>query len=203
MAIECARWNKYNDDIKNNLKIIIVDDGSKVPAHTLSVSYPHNVSIYRIKKDIVWNEKGARNLGAVVADTEWVIFTDFDHFFLEKDIDQILNYIPSTKTAYRFNRRSVDETPKNVHSESFLIERIRAIQAGLFSECYTGLYGAGPYQMFYKRFQEQGNKFEIMSDVVIYQRSNKNNAPRNGDVTGNKKYDANYGILHFEWQKTL
>jgi glycosyltransferase involved in cell wall biosynthesis len=204
MAIEAARWRGYSDFIKNNLKIIVVDDGSKIPAHTLSIEYPANVEIYRVKKDVLWNEKGARNLGAVMAKTDWVIFTDFDHWFEIDDLERLLIATKQGNTAYRFQRYNVDGTlHPRVHSESFLIERTRALQAGGFSECFTGQYGAAPYQIFYDRFQKNGGRFQVMDGIKIYQRSNANNATRAGDITDRRKHDPNYGILHFEWERTL
>lgn len=203
MTVEAARWDSYSDYVKENLKIIVVDDGSKIPAHTLSVKYPDNVEIYRVKNDVLWNEKGARNLGTVVANTEWVIFTDFDHYFQDDSLRKILSFDAVANTAYRFNRFDCTDFPVRMHSESFLIERIRALQAGGFSECFTGQYGAAPYQIFYERFIANGGHFEIMPDVKIHQKSNKQNAPRNGDVTRKEKHNPDYGILHFQWERTL
>jgi hypothetical protein len=201
MEVEAARWRGYNDFIKSNLKIIVVDDGSKIPAHTLPVEYPENVEIYRVAKDVLWNEKGARNLGMVVADTEWVIFTDFDHYFDKISLSAILKFTPCPHVAYRFNRVDIHGEPKSIHSESFLIERCAALQAGGFSECYTGKYGAAPYQIFYDRFIKQGGCFDMMQGAEITYRGLPKTAHRNQDVTRKSKHNPDYGILHFQWER--
>jgi hypothetical protein len=203
MAIEAARWNGYSDFIKNHLKIIVVDDGSKIPAHTLPADYPANVQIYRVTKDVVWNEKGARNLGAVMAKTDWVIFTDFDHYFDKTSLCAIIKKLCIPGIAYRFNRVDVHGNPKSIHSESYLIERIRALQAGGFSECFTGQYGAAPYQIFCERFVNQGGCFNIMDGAEITYRGLPKTAQRNMDMTVKRRHDPNHGILHFQWERTL
>ena len=206
MAQRMDMCSKYSDFVKQSVDIIIVDDASKIPAHTLDIEYPHNVSIYRVEKDVVWNEKGARNLGAVVANTEWVIFTDFDHWFEDEDLANIVNMQKQDNVAYRFERYSVDGTKykKPIHSESFLVQRYRALQIGCFSECYTGQWGSAPYSIFYKCFEEQGGRFVVTQDARLHYRSNKEaNAVRNGNVTDRKAHAPDHGLLHFEWKRML
>ena len=78
---QIARWNLFPTPID----VLIVDDASqKYPAYDIlkDVSLKEGVrlSLYRVKEDIGFNSHGARNLAAKVAETEWLFFTDIDHF---------------------------------------------------------------------------------------------------------------------------
>ena len=75
------RYDKYSDETKAKMEIIIVDDGSKYPL-TLPKSNL-NISLLRIEKDIPWNNSGARNLGACYASTPRLIMIDADWFIPE------------------------------------------------------------------------------------------------------------------------
>ena len=62
----------------DNYKFIIVDDGSpKRPLEKNDI--PNDWSLYRVTKDIGWNNEGCRNLIVHECETEWVCLIDMDH----------------------------------------------------------------------------------------------------------------------------
>src|SRR5690554_4714940 len=89
-----------------NYKIIIVDDCSPEPAKDV-INNSDNVDLYRIETDIPWNRGGARNLGAMLAETEWIIQIDTDHILPPESADRLLNTQINSSKWYRFPRYRV------------------------------------------------------------------------------------------------
>ena len=81
----------------------IIDDGSKEPPQA-------DVPIYRINQDVPWNIPGARNLGAAVCPTEWILFCDMDQTFSKDAIDAIIDTKLERGTFYSFQRHGRPRT---------------------------------------------------------------------------------------------
>ncbi len=88
MARQIAEWENWSDEARAAFQIVIVDDGSPPDEYGLSMlicdhAYPAWIGrflhLYRVDTDIPWNQHGARNLGAHVADTPWLMMIDIDH----------------------------------------------------------------------------------------------------------------------------
>ena len=143
-------WNNYTDFIKENVEIILVDDGSTIPIMKLKdlPEFPKNLKIYRILQDIFWNVKGARNLGAYVATGKWVLFHDFDHWMDNENFEKLIRMKKDEKTIYRFQRKREGEFVKN-HRETHMITRKGFIEdIGGHDEDFVGTYGGG-YKFYY------------------------------------------------------
>ena len=69
-----------------NCNFILVDDGSPIKPLT-SDDVPNHWSLYRVTKDIGWNNEGCRNLIAHVCETEWLCLTDMDYVIKQSDIN--------------------------------------------------------------------------------------------------------------------
>jgi glycosyltransferase involved in cell wall biosynthesis len=83
-------WSKYSDDAKAVFEIIVVDDGSPEPAADVRrMRDTPELRIFRIDRDIEWNQHGARNLGAHEAQTTWLLMTDIDHVLTAEGADVI------------------------------------------------------------------------------------------------------------------
>lgn len=62
-------WKNYPDALKDQIKAVIVDDGSSKDSalpHVQDVGFP--IELYRINVDIPWNQNGARNLAMTHTD---------------------------------------------------------------------------------------------------------------------------------------
>lgn len=107
----------WYDDTLKAVEIIIVDDGSKNSPALPVVQYFKetkmgssllDMSVYKVTKDIPWNQCGARNLGAAVSKYEWLLMLDVDHIFGAVEMDNILVGTKQTRTKrwFTFNRES-------------------------------------------------------------------------------------------------
>ncbi len=78
------QWNKisqYESRVQDRIEVIIVDDASphSAAAEVMRPAPLPHVSIYRVAKDIRWNQDAARNIGAHEARSRWLLLTDIDH----------------------------------------------------------------------------------------------------------------------------
>jgi hypothetical protein len=170
---QIEEWNLY----PSGLKVICVDDGSPEPAlpiinEFISV-FTFNttcVELYRIEIDRPWNRSGARNLGAHVATTDWIIQVDIDHV-LPADAAKSLvhNFSPDPQRWYRFpriRRGKADETRKkdpipddqeygqiHPHVDSYLVRRDFYFKVGGYNEDFAGAIGGG--NEFLRRLEKQ------------------------------------------------
>lgn len=160
---QLACFSRYDERIK----IVLVDDGS--PEHAMDVirgagynwqTFGGRLEVYRILEDIPWNRGGARNLGATVCTTDWLMHVDIDHILpitcaarmLETDGVRPMRW-------YRFPRYRVgtaDETRKKdlidkdatfgaikPHIDSYLCTKALFWRIGGYDEDYSGCLGGG------------------------------------------------------------
>lgn len=146
LAIHQEGWAKLPAEVKANLHVIVVDDCSpKAPAlkgwRSCGLA---SQRLYRIGVDVRWNWLICRNLGAKVAETEWILLTDIDHVVPVETLRSVMvgHHMPAA--AYRFNRRNApDLTPYHPHPDSYLITREMFWRTGGYDERYSGYYGYG------------------------------------------------------------
>lgn len=154
LAAHYAEWSRFSKYICDRLEVVIVDDGSPTGA-AADVAIPPDVdlriSIYRVDKDIPWNQHGARNLGAHVAQTKWLIMTDMDHMIRGEDMTRLLMALETCKTeqVFTFNRVDApDRVPtvrpdgtRKPHVNSFALWRKTYWKIGGYDEDFCGMYG--------------------------------------------------------------
>ncbi|MGE0366945.1 MAG: glycosyltransferase family A protein [Phycisphaerales bacterium] len=158
LELQYERWAKYSQDIKGAIDVVLVDDGS--PKHRAAdVPRPAGLpplSIYRVKKDIPWNQHGARNLGAKIAQGDWLLLTDMDHAVPEESMVTLLNRTRreakkecSRNAVYTFDRvdyptmqptRRPDGSHKP-HPNTFFLTKSMYWEIGGYDEEYCGIYG--------------------------------------------------------------
>ena len=104
-------WANWSDDVKENVRVVLVDDCSSSPVHTwLTESVLKKLSglrftIYRIKTDLQYNTPGSLNLAFTVAPTEFVLTMDSDCAFDSENIAKFLDATPRTDVVYKFRRQ--------------------------------------------------------------------------------------------------
>ncbi len=104
-----------------------------------------NVSLYRIDVDIPWNNHGARNLGAFVADTEWLLLTDVDHVLSAACAHRLMAEKLNPEYWYAIERdKIVPHETIRIHPAPniFLITKARFWELGGYDEDYCGSYGS-------------------------------------------------------------
>jgi glycosyltransferase involved in cell wall biosynthesis len=175
-------WRQYAPHVLSVLRFIVVDDGSPVPAEFVSIL---GTRLYRIDIDIPWNRAGARNLGATVAETEWLLQMDTDHILppdaAEALVGRLNDY--SKKTWYRFRRfrvgaadetRMKDKIPREQrfgeikpHIDSYLCTREMYWKAGGYNEDFSGCLGGG--SPFLRELEKVGGKpRELPPDTFLH-----------------------------------
>ena len=157
-------WEEYPDEVK----LVLVDDGSPETAESILLEHAspellRRVRLFRVEVDIPWNRGGARNLGATVADTHWIMHIDIDHVLPAECAKALLKSEVSVKRWYRFERFRIgkaDETRRkdfrknglpddadygkiHPHVDSYLCTRRAYWDIGGYDEDYSGCLGGG------------------------------------------------------------
>lgn len=160
-------------DLRGRVEVIVVDDGSPVERAdavlrcmwrrnglTYATAQPR-ISVYRVLEDRAWHQHGARNLGAHVAATRWLLMTDIDHVVPPATLDEVLRRLPlGRREVLTFGRvdapadrawragdwRGMAPTLNDAgelkpHVNSFAIERDHYWKLGGYDERYCGIYG--------------------------------------------------------------
>ena len=110
---------EYPASVKQKLEVLIVDDGS--PTHPAAeVPRPQDLprhSIFRLDRDLRWNQDAARNIGAHEAQSPWLLLTDIDHVVPEETLSHLLGMKKDPSVFYTFSRldsrqvKSANPTP--------------------------------------------------------------------------------------------
>lgn len=169
-------WASYPDDIKEKIEIIVVDDGSKDHS-AKEIDIPAEVgkfSLYRIKKDIPWNQDGARNLGAHVARHDWLFLCDLDHVLPLKALRKLLEkHRQDRYYAFRRVRCPHMRPTLTIYDEEkhglniFAVSRSLYWLCGGYDETYRGLYGPTDI-MFLNKLDALATKKTIKSPLVLF-----------------------------------
>lgn len=205
-------WNKYSEEIRKKIYIILIDDGSKIP-FTISSPFLLNLTIARITKDIGWNIGGAKNLGFHLSNTQWSLHTDIDHFIIPEVMTELINFNPINNTVYYFkrirkrNNGSFEERHK--HENSYMIETKVFQQLGGFDEDMSGYYGFEDALL--SRQIQINNLKKIVLNKPLFEFEKFKTPNCNRDTSRNLKLwheklsDKNYKpgpILRFPWEIT-
>ena len=78
-------------NLPETVEIIIMDDGSDPPIKR-NANVIKNCNIYPTGDTRPWTIGCARNLGAKIADGEYLFFTDIDHILTREAIDAVLDF---------------------------------------------------------------------------------------------------------------
>jgi hypothetical protein len=149
LAFQYEQWAAYPEDLKEQIEIVLVDDGSPEPA--VDVPRPEGLPqlrLYRVLVDKPWNQNGCTNLGAFVASGKWLLITDMDHVVSRQLLTYCLRENHVGK-VYMFDRiDACDMQPMldrrgkpKPHPNSYLITKKFYWEVGGHDEWFTGHYG--------------------------------------------------------------
>lgn len=152
LEVHVRNWSALRADILERLTVILVDDGSPEadrPDAILRAAPPavrDRVRLLRVLVDIPWNQHGARNLGAYVADDGWMIVADIDRVLLQHDLDVLQRVKLSTSRWYkpwgvRMHATLLAADPPKGPYNQFVVHRSTYWKAGGYDEDYCGCYG--------------------------------------------------------------
>lgn len=133
-------WLQYPDDCK----IIIVDDASpNFPAINYLKNFDlPNLELYRVKKNIPWNQNGARNLAMKHCKTDWALMTDMDHLVMCDDASIAMSMRKMSGFYYVPRRVWPDGKEHKKHPNTFLLETEKFWECGGYDEDFCGYYGS-------------------------------------------------------------
>lgn len=134
-----AHWNGLPREIREHLRVIVVDDGSPDPIRP-SASLV-DLRVFRITVDRRWNWLAARNIGAHHAADGWLLLTDMDHVVPAETLDALIHGAHDPSVVYAFTRREHTGAVVGSHSASFFLTRRLFWQIGGYDERGSGYYG--------------------------------------------------------------
>lgn len=138
LETQIERWNVYNQPVN----IILIDDGSqKIPAidvikeHTLKDYI--NFSLYRVTEDIGFNSHGCRNLGARLANTEWLVFLDIDYTLQPSHLHKLKHDPLDFDTWYEMNAKFMGRGDSYMALNQFVITKNMFLEQGGYDESFV------------------------------------------------------------------
>ena len=162
-------WSNNFNNTKHNINFVIIDDHSPKKAIDIvkKTNINCNLQLYYVEDDILWNEMGARNLGASQTTSDIILFLDWDTFIYEKLIFDIFKFFKTntkTKTCGRFYQKMYREgkviEPKDagvgsMSATGFSFLREHWNYFGPFDEDFAGGYGG--YDLFFLNYIKKLN----------------------------------------------
>jgi hypothetical protein len=135
---------RYSKALRDRIEVIVVDDASPItPA--ASVVRPQSLPehrVYRIAKDIPWNQDAARNIGAHEASSPWLLLTDIDHVVPAETLKGLLDLDKDPTVLYTLGRtKFFSDDVREPHPNSYVMTRGMYWAIGGHDEDYAGIYG--------------------------------------------------------------
>jgi hypothetical protein len=99
LELQVENWSRFSGELRDAIRIIVVDDHSKVSPVPILEKCKAPIHCYRVAADWPWNMHEARNIGAKVAskasENFWMFMSDIDilltpemaYTMLTKDLD--------------------------------------------------------------------------------------------------------------------
>lgn len=138
LETQIERWNHF----KTPVNIILIDDGSqKEPAenvlreHTINDNI--NFSLYRVTEDIGFNSHGCRNLGANLAQSNWLLFLDIDYTLQPLHLERLQNETLDLNSWYELNAKFQGRGDTYIALNQFLIPRKLFLDSGGYDESFV------------------------------------------------------------------
>jgi predicted glycosyltransferase involved in capsule biosynthesis len=199
-------WKSLDPAVTRQIEFICVDDFSDSP---LQIQRGHlNLRLFRVTDDIDWNMPGCKNLGALMARADWLLFFDIDALVDERGLASIVGAIDrlNAKTLYNFRRteNGVDVAP---HINTLLMSRDSFFLAGGLDEDFSGHYGYEDVHFHHMWRHHVGN--EVLLTDIAFQQLSARTESLDRDTTRNQAlvhdkiikqgHAGSVGKLRFRW----
>ena len=214
-------YKSYNEKYKNCIKLLIIDDCSKIGIDKLLTKNDINginIDILQVTDDLYCNIAGVRNLAAKQCTTKWMMILDMDTLVSPILAGQIIEIIDKAErdqglwnTIFKFNRK-VPINPRHeknnvIHPAVCLIQIKHYWQAGGCEEDLVGHYGYTD-PSFWHRVSKENINIRVLDDKHVHfnpsaeadiNRDSSHNIKIYEDYTINNKWSNNY--VRFNWKK--
>jgi hypothetical protein len=206
-------WHTFPDDLKANLRAIIVDDGSpERPAveALADLSHPFPIKLFRIEQDVRWNWIGARNVGMKEAREGWHLTSDIDHFVNETLARALIYGEHDPTKVYKFARREHTGEKIKPHSNSYFLTREMYWRIGGHDESFSGFYGSdGDHRRRVERtapvvmLADELIRYEYVGDssTVVYERKTPADAAHRARVLAARQPGWKPKVLSFAYHE--
>ncbi len=187
-------WHGFPDDLKVNLRVIIVDDASpERPAveAIADLAHPFPIKLYRIEEDKRWNWIAARNVAMKETRDGWHLTTDIDHFVNEALARSLVYGEHHEACVYKFARREHTGQRIKPHSNSYFLTREMYWRIGGHDESFSGFYGSdGDHRRRVERtapvvmLPDELVRYEYVGDssTTVFQRKTREDAAHRASI---------------------
>jgi hypothetical protein len=149
-------WSSYPADLRARLHVIVVDDCSpkayRLHRKLITVEGLGSLRVFRLTDKKRWNWLACRNLGATMAQTDWVLFTDIDHAIPVETLDPLVSGPLAPGYVYRLLRVDAPHpwpyalsacSPYKDHPDTWLMTKTLFFddKVGGYDERLAGCYG--------------------------------------------------------------
>lgn len=196
LARQLAEWERYAPHVRDAFRFVIVDDGSVYPASDVLLEHSGRLerlqpNLLRIDEDIPWNQHGARNLAAHLANpSDWLLMLDIDHVLTAENAESLACHVANMRVAnmrgdahawFKFPRERIGRADPTRHKDAipndalrgpvrpalncYLTTRGAYWAAGGYNEDFCGVYG-GDTQFLNELRAVAGEPVEL-SDVTL------------------------------------
>ena len=199
--------------VTDHIEVIIVDDCSdtrqSLDSHGLDLKH------LRVVDDIPWNQAGARNLGAVTANGEWLLYFDMDQLISDTGLKYVVNYCPALdrKLMYFFQVENFIDSNINeqmaVHPNTFMVNAVKFRMDAMYDEDFAGNYG---YEDIYLPYlwEKNGGMRAMIGEVPFFTDQGFKTTSLSRDLEHNKLVSRRKfaeglkrpkSFVRFEWEK--
>lgn len=176
LAHQYGVWAAYPAEVRAQIEVVIVDDGSPAPEAAADVPRPAGLPalrIFRVLEDRPWHQHGARNLAMQQAQAPWVFLSDMDHVLPAHTAAALLPLvaIAPRDTVYTFARVDAPtlQPTRNArgelkpHVNTFALARAHYWAIGGYDEDLVG-YGTDSY---FRRRLKAASRCRHLDDLSI------------------------------------
>lgn len=164
-------WRTWDQNVLEHMHVIVVDDGTPIDIGAGPPFEPIpglRLQIWRMLKDVRWNQDACRNLGVDHAETNWVLLTDMDHMVREETAAYLIGREWDPAMAYKFRRVSApDLEPYKPHPNSWFMTKKLFDATGGYDERFAGLYGTDGDFRDRLRPLIEGGEFTMLKQALV------------------------------------
>lgn len=148
LELQIENWNRYSGELRDAIRIIVVDDCSKVSPVPMLEKCKAPVHCYRILADWPWNMHQARNIGAKHAskrdENHWMFMSDIDIVLTPEMAYQMLSRELNPGRHYTMERTfAPDFVERKTHPNTFLVKYNTFWQVNGYDLDLTPIGGGG------------------------------------------------------------